>query len=109
MSRNYSYGVINNAQKIYRSFIRDRGKKFIRHFTTPMINYPSPAQIQKLNIINHTWKMGDRFYKLSEQYYGTTQYWWVIAWFNKRPMEAEVSLGDVIYIPLPLDDVLALT
>jgi len=32
--------------------------------------------------------------------------WWVIAWFNKLPTESHIKLGDVIYIPMPLNEIL---
>ena len=56
--------------------------------------------------MDHIWKEGDRFFKLAHQYYGDSTMWWVIAWFNRTPTEAHVSLGDTIYIPRPLDLVL---
>ena len=54
----------------------------------------------------HVWKAGDCYYKLANQYYGDAQYWWVIALFNQKPTEADVDLGDLIEIPLPLEAIL---
>ena len=48
------------------------------------------------------WGMGSRLHKLSEKYYNSPSYWWVIAWYNKKPTEADYSLGDVVRIPVPL-------
>ena len=32
-----------------------------------------------------------------------TEYWWLIAWFNNKPTDIHCKVGDVLYIPLPLD------
>jgi len=61
-----------------------------------------------LQKVGHIWTLGDRYYKLAHQHYGESQYWWVIAWFNKKPTEAHLSLGDVVYVPLPLSRILNL-
>jgi hypothetical protein len=50
--------------------------------------------------------MGDRFYKLSHKYYGDVELWWVIPWFNQIATEIDVSLGDILEIPFPLETVL---
>ena len=59
-------------------------------------------------MIRHVWGLGDRLYKLAHQYYGDPALWWIIAWYNTRPTEAHFKQGDVIRIPLPLNEVLAL-
>ena len=51
--------------------------------------------------------MGDRYFKLAYEYYGDSKLWWVIAWYNQKPSEADVKNGDTIFIPLPLDKVLS--
>tara|TARA_B100001989_G_C24460465_1_gene423858 strand:- start:100 stop:441 length:342 start_codon:yes stop_codon:yes gene_type:complete len=52
--------------------------------------------------------IGDKMYKFSFDVYGTTEYWWVIAWFNNKPTDMHCKIGDVLYIPLPLSRALAI-
>jgi hypothetical protein len=52
------------------------------------------------------WKRGDRFFKFASKYYGNPKYWWVLAWYNQRPTESFFKFGDIIEIPLPLNQVL---
>jgi hypothetical protein len=33
-------------------------------------------------------------------------YWWVIAQYNKKPTESQLSPGDIVYIPIPLEKIL---
>ena len=52
----------------------------------------------------HIWKYGDRFYNLAHKFYGKPEFWWVIAWYNGYPTEASIKNGDVIEIPISLED-----
>jgi hypothetical protein len=47
----------------------------------------------------HTWRVTDKLFKLSNEYYGTIEYWWVIGLVNGKPTDAHCSVGDVLYIP----------
>ena len=95
-----------NSARTYEKVLEERGVKKIEQFTTPKMNHLEPSQIRNLNRIGHVWVVGDRYYKLAYKHYGNTKYWWVIAWFNKKPTEAHVELGDLIHIPMPLDLIL---
>ena len=47
----------------------------------------------------HIWNTGDRFSKLAAEHYGDPTLWWVIAYFNKKPTDGHVKVGDQILIP----------
>lgn len=98
--------IINNNFETYEEILEKRGLRKINHFKTPKLRHLSPAQIRRLNRLTHVWTVGDRFYKLAHKHYGNSKYWWVIAWYNKRPTESHVQLGDLVFIPQPLEDVL---
>tara|TARA_R110000824_G_scaffold138078_2_gene302746 strand:- start:60 stop:287 length:228 start_codon:yes stop_codon:yes gene_type:complete len=72
------------------------------------MRHASPQDIMGLDMIGHTWKVGDRFYKLAQEHYGDSTLWWVIAWFNQTPTESHLEIGDGIQIPMPLDKVLGI-
>ena len=95
-----------NGNELYSEHFDKRGVNFIEQYGTPKLSHPTPAQIKKMNIINHSWTHGDKYYKLAHQYYNDSALWWVIAWYNKKPTESHVKLGEVIYIPTPLNEVL---
>jgi len=95
----------NNSLK---DVIESRARKFIDHYSTANLIYPTVEQIQTLNFINHTWKAGDKYWKLSSTYYGSPKYWWIIAWYNKKPIEASLAVGDTLQIPQPLGDLLGM-
>jgi len=99
--------VINNNER-YKEIISNRGLNYVRQFNSPTLRFPTQEEIATLTVLGHTWSIGDRFYKLAEKHYGETRLWWVIAWFNNAPTESHVELGQVVYIPTPLDRTLAL-
>jgi hypothetical protein len=98
--------ILNNSLPMYRELLQERGRVYITHYGTPTMRYPTAQEMSTLTMIGHIWTIGDRFYKLAHKHYGMSKLWWVIAWFNRTPTEAHLSLGDVVNIPKPLDSVL---
>ena len=95
-----------NAEPLYETFFRDRGRPYIRQYDTPKMRYPTPEEVGNLELVGHVWKLGDRYYKLAHQYYGDARLWWVIAWFNQKPTEGFLELGQLIHVPTPLEKIL---
>ena len=48
----------------------------------------------------------ERLDVIAGQQYQDASLWWVIAMFNKKPTEAHFNLGETVYVPLPLEQVL---
>jgi hypothetical protein len=105
-SRYKNRKVKTNNKGLYKEFFEERKVNYINQYTTPKIPFLDASVRAQFNSIPHTWKLGDRYYKLADQYYDDPTYWWVVAWYNQKPLETDLDAGDVIYIPLPLDDVL---
>jgi len=78
----------------------------IEQYETVMLKYPTVSERAKLITNTHIWKYGDRYYKLAHQYYGDSTLWWIIAWYNAKPTEVDISIGDVIRIPLNVEKAL---
>ena len=76
------------------------------HLETTELKYPTIDQLTTLRTANHIWALGDRYYKLADEYYGSPQYWWIIAWFNKKPTEQHIKIGDLVLIPTPLTEIM---
>ena len=96
--------VINNNEQ-YDELFEKRKIKRIEHYVSPALRHPSALERSQLMLIPHVWTTGDRLYKLAYDHYGDESLWWIIAWFNGRPTEAHVHLGDLIQIPKPLNRV----
>jgi len=93
-------------EETYREILKKRNVKTINQYTTPVLKYPTASEMRNLQIFNHVWKIGDRFYKLADKYYDDPKLWWVIAWFNRSPTEAHFTMGEIVNIPLPLEEIL---
>ena len=82
--------VVNDSDLYVGSEIyKNRGVKKITHYLTPNIKYPTVEEIRRFIVIRHIWSLGDRFYKLSHKHYGSSKYWWVLPWFNQKPLESD--------------------
>ncbi len=72
-------------------------------------HYRFPKFPNETNILNNTtvdeyvWCAGDRYSSIAFKYYGDVRFWWVIAWFNKKPMDFMMQPGDVVVIPRNID------
>ena len=95
-----------NDDSLYDEFFEERKIKQVRQYLTNTMGYPTVAQRASLQTRSHTWKIGDRYYKLAHEFYGDSRFWWVIAWYNQKPTEGHLKIGDVISIPFPLSRVM---
>lgn len=98
--------IFRNAEEIFEETFRKRKVPLIRHYETPAMTHPTPQEHRAIDSRSHVWRSGDRFFKLAHKYYGDSSLWWVIAWFNKTPTEGHVQIGDIINIPINLENAL---
>lgn len=87
--------LLNNLEE-YKNIFRLRGIKFINQYSSPTFSYKNNANF---SYFTHIWTIGDRYYKLSYEYYGDPNDWWIIALFNNKPTESDIILGESILIP----------
>ena len=74
-------------------------------YSTPKFNKITEIDLESLNYQSYIWKRGDKFYKLSHEFYKDSTYWWVIALFNNAPTEQHIKIGEEIFIPSEPDSV----
>ena len=99
--------IIENTERMYKSLFDKRFVEKIEHYETAVLTYPTQEEINDMRIVDVIWKPGHRYSKLANEYYGTPELWWVIGWFNKKPIDANVRPGDLIRVPLPLEKILS--
>jgi len=95
--------TVHVLKNYYKSSLEKRNLKSLEIYKTAVLKYPSSEEATKLNLIRHIWGTGDRYYKLANKHYGDSELWWVIAFFNQKPTESHVNLGDTVFVPLNLD------
>jgi nucleoid-associated protein YgaU len=106
LDRNEGREILVNEHRLYKKFLKERGLKRFRHYSKMKLNKISPSQMKNLSVIDHIYKTGDTLSKLSYKYYGDIRYWWVIGWFNKKPIDNLYKVGDTVHIPLPIEEAL---
>ena len=99
MSRYNKGDIAFNDSIMYKNTFKDRGVDKIRQYRTQRFKNRNTDGIE---YINHIWRDGDQFWKLSDEFYGDPKHWYIIAKFNNAPTESHVSIGDQIKIPLDL-------
>jgi nucleoid-associated protein YgaU len=95
-----------NKSEYYKFLLEKRGIKAVQQYGTPRIYNPTPSERASIPTTQHIWRYGDRYYTLAHTFYGDVRFWWVIAWYNGYPTEAQVATGDVLTIPLNIEDAL---
>ena len=80
---------------------------FLLHKKRLGLKYPDNEKMSSLIFTYETWQVGSRLHKLSEKHYKTPYYWWVIGFYNKKPIDANYSVGDVLVVPVSLEEAIA--
>lgn len=106
LDRNEQREILINENKLYKKMLKERGIKRFRHYSKMKLSKMSPSEMKDVTIVDHIYKTGDSLSKLSHKYYGDVRYWWVIGWFNKKPIDNLYNVGDTVHIPLPLEEAL---
>jgi nucleoid-associated protein YgaU len=106
--RNNGRSTKSNSNEAYEELFESRNVKQIEHLRTPKFSPISLADRYSLVNEHHVWTTSDRYWKLASKYYGDGGLWWLIAWYNQKPTDAHVNIGDSLAIPLPLSRALTL-
>lgn len=53
-----------------------------------------------------TYHEADRLDLISDKYYGSPEYWWIILSANDYQLEFDIEAGEILRVPYPLNDVL---
>ena len=107
MSRYDGYKKFKNNSAYYAPLRLSRKLKSVIQYGTAVLYHPNVSERAALQKDTHIWKYGDRFYNLADKYYNNPELWWIIAWYNGYPTEAHIRKGDVIEIPVSLEEVAA--
>jgi nucleoid-associated protein YgaU len=107
ISRYSNRAVFANTREEYQTYFDDRGVRRIVQYTSPRLRYPTADEIADLDVVSHVYTSVDNLSNLAARYYDDPTLWWVIAWFNKKPGDFAMKPADIIYIPFPLEYILA--
>ncbi len=97
---------LNDSDSTKQARQRRGDREFIRHYRTGRMPAPSNMGLN-LSTDAHVWSVGDKFYKLAQMYYNDPKLWWVLAWYNQKPTEGHLELGDTVLVPRNIDELLS--
>ncbi len=98
--------TFRNGNEIYFNILEGRGLSTLVQYKTPRFRKVTKLERRRITGVQKVWTIGDRLYKLAAEHYGDSRLWWVIARYNNKPTDAHFKLGEIVYIPLPLETVL---
>ena len=52
------------------------------------------------------WTQGSKMWKIAADNYGDGRLYWIIGLYNEKPTDAHWQVGDIVYIPFPLEAVM---
>ena len=98
---------IENSDPVYQGFFNKTGSKKIDHLALTLFGDAMNSNfLNKISIKKRVYTSVDKLNKIAFEEYGDAKLWWVIAWFNGRPLDSHYNPGDEIFIPQPLEEVL---
>ena len=108
--RDSSRDILANNTESIADVLSRRGLTEIEHHSKIDLKSVSMVVRAELNQNGkkHIFKLGDRLFKIAFDEYGDSKYWYLLAWWNKKPTDFHCKIGDIIYIPKPLQEVLFL-
>jgi len=100
--------LINDSYDyMFSDIFHNRNVAKIAQYTTAELPDPVSINTPDVDIETKVWTVGTKYYNLANEFYGSPEYWWIIAWYNLRPLETDFKPGDVVEIPTPLETVLS--
>jgi len=94
-------------QYVQSAIFKSRRVNVINQYDTAELKYPDPNELVDIDIVTRTWGVGTKYFNLAAEFYGSPEYWWILAWFNLKPLETDYRAGDNVLIPLPLESILS--
>lgn len=93
---------------IYSKILKNRSGSSVTLEST--VSLPSPSTLMlddKITEKSVLWTQGTKLWKLAADHYGDGTLYWVIGLYNEKPTDAHWKPGDVVYVPFPLEYVMA--
>lgn len=96
---------INNLE-MYKQRLKEKGVEYVTQYDTAEYRLDDSRDSYEFDFVEEIWKDGYKLYKLSQKYYNSVDYWWVIGLFNEKPTDSHYEIGDLLLVPYPLEDFL---
>ena len=99
--------TLKNDDKVYSKFLQKTGTTSVTHKGIVVLGDPKREDfLKEITVKQHYFSAGDSLTKIAYNNYGDPRLWWVIAWFNTKPTDLHCEIGDKIFIPFPIEEVI---
>lgn len=100
--------VFQNSSEAYSEMLNKKKLGTINTVFQKKMNNFSSDIASKLTLEPHIWAVTDKIYNVSNKFYGSPDFWWLILWANNKMSVFEIEIGEIIYIPLSLEKTISL-
>lgn len=107
-NRYNEYTIIANNTEEYRSVLERKKLKILRQYPTFYFNNLKDLKDQNIDFVLHTVQPFEKLYNISQKYYKSPEYGWIILYTNKIKSELEIETGMMLNIYYPIDILLGL-
>lgn len=98
--------IIINDSEMYDDFFEERGVNKIVHNSLNPLNLSFNPNSYAYQV--HVWRKGDTLIRLANKYYNNYSNWYIIGFFNKKPIDSLYEIGENIKIPSNPDNIRSL-
>lgn len=102
MPKIFKKTIINDSE-MYDDFYEQRGVKSIKHNLLKNLNLSFNQEDYSYTL--HVWRKGDTMIRLANKYYNNFSFWYIIGYFNKKPVDSMYETGETIKIPSNIRDI----
>ncbi len=100
--------IFDNSSELYNETLNQKKLKSILQYRTFDFKKLKDINNYNLETIAHTVQPFERLYMISQKYYKSPEYGWIICYTNGLSSELLINAGDVLIIYLPFQTVLGL-
>lgn len=97
--------IINNSDE-YSEVFREKKVNSIIQYSSFDFKKLKNIEDAMLDVTYHVVQPYDRLYMISQKYYASPEYGWLICYTNKISNELDIKTGDSLKIYLPLNNLL---
>jgi len=108
MKRYLTSKQFNNSSELYQTILQNKKLNSLNQYTT--FNFGKLKKINESGIssIFHTVDVGERLEKISQRYYNSPDYGWLILFTNAVGSELDLYIGQSLTIYYPIEDITSL-
>lgn len=99
--------LINNSE-LYQELLKRKNVKNILQYGTYSFGELKNINNYDLNVTYHVVQPFEKLFMISQKYYNSPEYGWLICYTNKLKNETEIKVGLGLAIYLPIDKVLGI-